>query len=253
MEVKCSYHVQLVPSAIDDATILDTVVGHDTHSFLDGFNRYNQVRMHPDDQEKTTFVTEWGVFVAVVMMFGLKTAPATFQRIISEVFGEYIPAFMQVFLDSFPVYGMRKDHLHHLRLCLERCRTARLSLNPAKCAFGVTSGALLGHIVSKEGIAVDPGKIDAIIKSPTPKNAKQLGRFLGQLCWHSRMLRHLADFATPLHAAVYRTPFQWTETEDKAYDALKIMLSQAPVVQPPDWTCPFHVFVDASASQSTMR
>ena len=82
---------------------------------------------------------------------------------------------MQVFLDDFAVYGMRKDHLHHLRLCLQRCRTAQLSLNPAKCAFGVTSGAQLGHIVSKEGIGVDPGKIEAIIKSSTPKNAKQLG------------------------------------------------------------------------------
>ena len=135
---------------------------------------------------------EWGVFVAVVMMFGLKT----------EVFGEYIPAFMQVFLDNFPVYGAWKDHLHHLRSCLERCRAARLSLNPATCVFGVTRGALLRHIVSGEGIAVDPGKIDDIIKSPTPKNAKALGQILGQLRWHNRMIRHLADFATPLHAEV---------------------------------------------------
>ena len=114
---------------------------------------------------------------------------------------------------------------------------------------------LLGHIVSKEGIALDPGKIDVIIKPPTPKNAKQLGRFLGQLRWHNRMLRHLADFATPLHVVLHRTSFRWTKTEDKAYDALKIMLSQAPIVQAldwtwpvqaPDWTWPFHMFVDAS-------
>ena len=70
------------------------LLGHEMYSFLDGFSGYNQVRMHPEDQEKTEFVTEWGVFVAVVMMFGLKTAPATFQRIISEVFGEYISTFM---------------------------------------------------------------------------------------------------------------------------------------------------------------
>ena len=78
---------------------------------------------------------------------------------------------MQVFLDDFTVYGTRKDHLHRLRLCLDHCRTTRLSLNPAKCAFGVTSGTLLGHIVSKEGIGVDQWEIDAI-KSPTPNNAK---------------------------------------------------------------------------------
>ena len=69
---------------------------------------------------------------------------------------------------------------------------------------------------------------------------------MGQLRWHSHMLQHLADYATPLHAAVHRTPFRWTKTEDKAYEALNIMLSQAPVVQPLDWTRPFHVFVDAS-------
>ena len=161
--------------------VLDAVAGHEMYSFLDGFCGYNQVCMHPEDQEKTAFVTEWGVFVVAVMMFGLKTAPTTFQRIISEVFEEYIPTFVQVFLDDFAVYEMCKDHLHYLRLCLEQCHAARLSLNPAKCAFDVTSGTLLGHIVSKEGIAVDPRKIEAIIKSPTPKNAKQLGRFLGQL------------------------------------------------------------------------
>ena len=67
--------------------VLDAVAGHDMYSFLDGFSGYNQVRMHPNDQEKTTFVTDWGVYVAVVMMFGLKTAPTTFQRTITEIFG----------------------------------------------------------------------------------------------------------------------------------------------------------------------
>ena len=76
--------------------------------------------------------------------------------------------------------------------------------------------------------------------------AKALSRFLGQIRWHSRMIRHLADFATSLHAAVQWVPFQWAETEEKAYQALKVMLSQALVVQPPNWTKSFHVFVDAS-------
>ena len=121
--------------------ILDAVAGHEMYSFLDGFSGYNQVRMHPEDQEKTAFVTEWGVFVAVVMMFGLKTAPATFQRVIQEIFAEYIPAFMQVFLDDFAVYSGKVEHFEHLQLCLEQCRKGRLSLNPAKCA----SGLLMGH------------------------------------------------------------------------------------------------------------
>ena len=94
--------------------------------------------MHPEDQEKTTFVTEWGVFVAILKMFGLKTAATTFERVIQEIFYDYIPAFMKVCLDDFVVYSWKSEHFQHLRLCLDRCRQGRLSLNTAKCAFGVT-------------------------------------------------------------------------------------------------------------------
>ena len=124
-----------------------------------------------------------------------------------EIFGEYIPAFMEVFLDDLAIYSREEDHLQHLRLCLEKCRAYRLSLNTAKCVFGVSSGTLLGHIVSKEGIAVDPDKVKAIVEAPAPATAKALTRFLGEIRWQSRMLRYLADLATPLHAAVHQTPF----------------------------------------------
>ena len=82
--------------------ILDVVVGHEMYNFLDEFSVYNQIRMHPNDQEKTLFVTEWGVFVAVVMIFSIKTATSTFQHIIMEIFEEHIPTFMHVFLDDLP-------------------------------------------------------------------------------------------------------------------------------------------------------
>ena len=134
-----------------------------------------------------------GVFVAEVMMFGLKTAPATFHSVIQENFHEYIPTFMQGFLDDFAVYCRKIDHFDHLRLCLERSRQGRPSLNPTKCAFGVTSGTLLCHIVSEKGIAVDPNKVKAILESPTPTNAKALSRFMGQIRWHSRMIRYLVE------------------------------------------------------------
>ena len=99
--------------------ILNAVAGHETYNFLDGFSGYNQIRMNLEDQEKTTFVTEWGVFVTVMVMFRLKTTPATFQQIITEIFGNYIPTFMQVFSDEFVVYGHRIEHLDYLHLCLD--------------------------------------------------------------------------------------------------------------------------------------
>ena len=74
---------------------------------------------------------------------------------------------------------MAIDQFHHLKLCLERYRVSHLSLNPAKCAFGITSGSLLGHIVSKEGITVNPNKISLITQDKTLANAKPLSQFLG--------------------------------------------------------------------------
>ena len=121
-----------------------------------------------------------------------------------------------------------------------------VSLNLTKCAFLVTSGNLLRQILSQEGIAMDPDKVKAILNAPAPSNAKALSRFLGQIRWHNRMIRHLADFESPLHAAIQRLLFHWSSTEDEAYQALKLMLSHAPVVQPLVWSEPFHVFVDAS-------
>ena len=133
--------------------------------------------MHPDDQEKIAFVMELGVFVAIVIMLGLKTAPTIFQRIIMEIFREYIPTFIQVFLDDFDVYSLREDHLDHLRMCLEKCRTARLSLNPVKCAFEVTSGALLRHIGNRVGIVVDPDKVRETYKPRHRPMQKHLVKF----------------------------------------------------------------------------
>ena len=78
------------------------------------------------------------------MMFGLKTAPA-----IMQIFDDFMPAFMQVFLDDFAVFSRMDHHLEHLRQCLQRCRDTHLKLNYAKCVFAESGGRLLRHLVSR--------------------------------------------------------------------------------------------------------
>ena len=124
---------------------------------------------------------------------------------------------MQVFLDNFIVYSCTEEHLDHLWMCLEKCRRSQLSLNLAKCVFMVTSGALLGHIVSKDRLVVDPGKAKEILQALAPTTAKALSWFVGQTRWHGQILRYLVDFATQLHVVVHHVPFKWTEQEEKAY------------------------------------
>ena len=197
-------------------TLLDAVAGHQMYSFLDGFSGYNQILMAPEDRDKTAFVTEWGVFASNVMTFGLKNAPPTFQKWVQEVFAPFLNTFMRVFLDDFSVFGNRTQHLVHLRLCFEKCRQARLSLNPAKCAFAVRRGVLLGHIISEEGMQVDPRKVEAIEKAKPPANLKELGRFIGQIKWHNRFLRYLSHIYAPLAQLTKKdAKYVWTEEHQK--------------------------------------
>ena len=82
-------------------------------------------------------------------------------------------------MDDLSIFGAKDLHLGHIRLCLQRCREVSFSLNPLKCAFAVRSGKLLGHIISQEGIVVDPDKVTAIMQAPPPAEPKGCMRFLG--------------------------------------------------------------------------
>ena len=153
-------------------SVLDAVASHDKYRFLDGFSGYNQIRMHPNDQEKTAFVTEWGIFVAVVMMFNIKTSPATFQRIILEIFGEYIPAFIQFCLHDFMVYGVCNadeyqrfvaDHNSNCEKILHRLEGAQLTFSEKKSAFGQSDILVAGHLCRPYGRKPSPAKVDAIL------------------------------------------------------------------------------------------
>ena len=217
------------------------------YSFRDGFSGYNQILMAPKDRDKTAFVTEWGVFASNVMTFGLKNAPPTFQKWVQEVLAPFLNTFMRVFLDDFSVFGNRVEHLDHLRQCFEKCRQARLSLNPAKCAFAMKRGVLLGHIISEEGMQFDPRKVEAIEKAKPPTNLKVLGKFIGQIKSHNRFLRYLSHIYVPLSQLTKKdAKFIWNKERQKAFRVLKKMLQIAPILQPPDWSLPFHIFVDAS-------
>lgn len=144
------------------------------------------------------------------MTLGIKNAPTMFQRMVQEIFREHLTTFMQVFLDDLCVFGKQAKHLEHLRLCLQRCRDTRLSLNPTKWVFGVRSGVLLGHVVSEDGIAVDAKKIEAINNLEAPRDQKELGRFLGKIKWHTRFIRFMADLASPLYQLMRKDiPYLW--------------------------------------------
>jgi hypothetical protein len=163
----------LFPSPFNDE-VLDQVVGKEYYSFTDGFSGYHQVRIIEEDKKKTTFITEWGSFTYNVIPFGLKNAPTIASRIVIAVFREFIHKFVEVYMDDWTMYNLLKDHVRLLRLMFDRCREMKISLNLMKCIFCVPHGNLLGHIVCKEGVFVDPTKVAVILNMPPPTSDKLL-------------------------------------------------------------------------------
>ncbi|MDF3675428.1 reverse transcriptase family protein, partial [Enterobacter hormaechei] len=139
--------------------IVDVTAGHEIMSLMDGFSGYNQIKIAEEDQHKTTFTTPWGTFCYNMMPFGLKNAGATYQRAMTAIFHDLIHSILEDYVDDILVKSHTfMDHLVDLEKVFDRLAKYHLMLNPKKCIFGVTSAKLLGFIVSKRGIEIDPKK-----------------------------------------------------------------------------------------------
>src|ERR1044072_1071630 len=135
--------------------LVDNTAQHKVFSFMDGFSGYNQIKMAPDDMEKTTFVTQWGIFCYKVMPLGLKNAGAKYQRAMVALFHDMIRHEIEVYVDDMIARSQtEEEHLDYLRKLFDRLKKYILRLNPNKCTFGVISDKLLGYVVRGKGIEV---------------------------------------------------------------------------------------------------
>jgi hypothetical protein len=178
--------------------ILEEVAGHEMYTFGDGYRGYHQVKIALEDQLKTTFTTPWGTLCYTVMPFGLCNAPGTFQRLMNKVFDPFLGLFLQVFIDDFGVYSDRTSHLAKLELVFQRLDSSGVTLSPEKTTIGFSEGKMVGHIVSKDGVATDPKKLDRISKLPFPTTKKALRGFLGMVGYYRRFIHMFVAKARPL-------------------------------------------------------
>uniref|UniRef100_A0A2N9F8Q6 Reverse transcriptase domain-containing protein n=1 Tax=Fagus sylvatica TaxID=28930 RepID=A0A2N9F8Q6_FAGSY len=153
--------------------LVDSASGHERMSFLGAFQGYHQIPMAHSDQEKTAFITPKGIYCYRVMPFGLKNAGATYQRMVTGMFGRVIGKTVEVYIDDMLIKSKRKmKHMEDLREVLEILRSAKLRLNATKCLFGVSSGKFLGHMVNYNGVEANPDQISAVLNLEPPKDAK---------------------------------------------------------------------------------
>ena len=151
-------------------TLVDNTAKHSLFSFMDGFSDYNQIKMALEEMEKTTFMTMWGTFCYKVMPFGLNNAGTTYQRAMVTLFHDMMHKEIEVYVDDMIAKSQsEEDHVVNLKKLFERLRKFQLKLNPTKCTFGATSEKLLGFVVSKRRIEIDPNKVRAIQDLPPPR------------------------------------------------------------------------------------
>nr|XP_009386626.1 PREDICTED: uncharacterized protein LOC103973709 [Musa acuminata subsp. malaccensis] len=210
--------------------LVDATADHARLSFMDAFSGYNQIKMAPEDQEHTAFLTEQGIYFYKVMPFGLKNAGATYQRTVNRIFAHQIGRNMEIYVDDMIVKSRTAEaHPSDLAETFDTLRRFGLRLNPAKCAFGVTSGKFLGFIIHERGIDANLEKIQAIIDMQPPRTIRDLQRLNGRLVALSRFLSRSGDRCLPFFQAL-KDPknFRWTTECERAFERMKQHLANLP-------------------------
>ena len=230
---------------------LDALAGSTVFSTMDLKSGYWQVPVKQEDRDKTTFVTHQGLYRWKRAPFGLKNMPAVFQRLMTRVLTGLTWSQVLVYIDDLIVYGKDwGEHLTRLSAVLQRLKTAGLTVNLAKCYFGMREVKHLGHVVSAKGVAPDPAKVQSVLAMKPPTNVKQVQQFLGVVNWFRKFLPHYSTTAAPLYALTHKdTEWKWDEKCDAAFAELKTALTQAPILVLPDPRQPFVLMTDASNYQ----
>ncbi|GFT68072.1 retrovirus-related Pol polyprotein from transposon 297 [Trichonephila clavipes] len=231
---------------IDD--LLTNIPHTGVMSTLDLRSGYFQLAISPKDIEKTAFITRNGTFAFLRMPFGLSGAAPNFQKAIDIILKPVIGRFVLVYMDDVIITSPAfKDHLDHLNQVFTLLRDAGLTLNKEKCHFARDKLKYLGLIISKDGIETDSNKIRAITEMRPPKNNREVLKFLGMTGWYQKFITRYADLCEPLYQLKKKGPkFNWSKEAQDSFDKIKRTLTEAPVLQLPNFSEQFNLFTDAS-------
>lgn len=209
---------------------------------------YHQIRVRPEDQDKTTFVSQFGTFRFKRMPFGLRNAPATFQRLMDRFIRGLKVDFVLAYLDDLIIRSVSfSQHMTDLREVFDKLREYKLCANRKKCKLCCSEVKYLGHLIVPEGIKPDLGKVSAILNLQEPRNLKELISFLQTASWYRRFIHKFAEITRPLtNLTRKKVSWRWGTEEREAFNKLKIALTTAPVLKQANVDLPFIIKTDAS-------
>jgi hypothetical protein len=219
--------------------LFDQLRGASVFSKIDLRSGYHQLRIRPADIPKTTFITKYGLYEFMVMLFGLTNAPAYFM---------YLDKFVVVFIDDILIYSQNEqEHEEHLRKVLQRLRDCQLYAMLCKCEFWISEVLFLGYIINQDGLVVDPKKVAMILDWKAPKDVRGIKSFIGMAGYYRRFIEGFSKIARPMTALLAKkVEFKWTLACQESFKMLKQKLTTAPVLVLPDVHKPFSVYCDAS-------
>ncbi|EPS59216.1 hypothetical protein M569_15593 [Genlisea aurea] len=233
---------------IDD--LLDKIQSAKYFTSMDLLQGFYQLPLRESDRPKTAFKTTFGHYQFRVCSMGLSNSPSVFQRVMNQVFSRLINKSVLIYIDDILIFSKTKEeHLRHIREVFETIRREHLSVKRSKCYFFKQELKFLGHIISKDGIKPDTEKVEAVKNWTTPKNQGDVRSFLGLTTYFKRFMKGYAKIAAPLMELtkdVYKKNFQWTSECQEAFDTLKQLLTDAPLLKVPDFNKPFTLITDAS-------
>ena len=199
--------------------LFDQLKGAKVFSKIDLRSGYFQMKIWEQDIPKTAFTTRYGLYEYTVMPFGLTNAPAYFMAMMNKVFMEYLDKFVVVFIDDILIYSKDEaEHERHLRLIMEKLREHKLYAKFSKCEFWLDSVGFLGHVVSAEGVAVDPSKVAAVTEWESSKNAGEIRSFLGLAGYYRRFIENFSKIAKPMTVLLKKDKkFFWTDEREASF------------------------------------
>ena len=163
-------------------------------------------------------------------------------------FHDFIDKFMVIYQDDLTTYSKKfEDHCGHLERIFIKALEYGVSLNPYKCSFGVTEGKLLGHIVSKDGVKIDPERVASIDKIPKPKNVKGIQSFFGKVNFLRSFVTNFSKINRPISKMLKKGALiDWNGEPSQAFQDIKTTIKNAPVSRTPNYTKSMHIFSFAS-------
>ncbi|GJV02836.1 putative reverse transcriptase domain-containing protein [Tanacetum coccineum] len=197
---------------------------------------YHQLRVQEEDIPKTAFRTRYGHFEFTVMPFGMTNAPAIFMDLMNRVCKPYLDKFVIVFIDDILIYSKsEEEHEVHLKTILDLLKTEKLYAKFSKCEFWLKEVQFLGHVVNRDGIHVDPSKVESVKNWKTPESPTEIRSFLGLAGYYRRFIENFSKIAKPLTLLTQKNKaYVWGDKQDEAFQILKEKLCKSPVMHTPD-------------------